>query len=179
MSSTNWIVVSDGTGYQQILNLKKDKKIRWKKDSSLNLQEIKLKEEEIPDSCLPGYFRLDENKKIVQVTKEVLENMKKDLNWEEAKTSEDKTNADIQQVGEAQKMSTEQITEMKQQGAQADEIIDGLIKNNENFEKRTDFSKEKYIKRKKLKHDLLWKIERCTLANVFRHLQKLNPKDMM
>ena len=68
---------------------------------------------------------------------------------------------------------------MKESGLQSKQIIDDLIKNNENFDKRTDFSKDKYIKKKKLKYDLVWKIEKVTLQAVYRHLQKLSHKDMM
>lgn len=167
----SWILVRDGGGREMCLNLKKDKKVRWKKEIALNVAEIKEHE-------LPGYYRLEGDDVLERINDEILTEEKKNLNWEvELDTS--KTNADIQQSSKAQKLTTVELNEMKQSGADTNDIIAGLIQNNENFEKRTDFSKDKYIKRKKLKHDLVWRVEKCTLLGVFKHFQRLSPRDMI
>ena len=153
------------------LNLKKDKKIRWKKNFTLSIPEVK-------EEDLPAYYRLDDRKCLVKVTEDVLEDELRNLDWE-AELDASKTNADIQQSMNPQMLNNEQIVEMKESGIKGTEIIEGLIKNNQNFDKRTEFSKEKYIKKKKLKYDLIWKIEKCSLFNVFRYMSKFNQRDLM
>lgn len=167
----SWILVRDGTGHEMCLNLKKDKKIRWRKNFTLCIPELQEKD-------LPAYYRLDEKKNLVKVTDEVLEEELRNLDWG-TEIDDNKTNADIMQSSQPQKLNIDDITEMRQAGALGRDIIDGLIKNNENFDKRTEFSKEKYIKKKKLKYELIWRIEKVSLQNVFRHLQKMSPRDMM
>lgn len=167
----SWILVSDGTGHEMCLNLKKDKRVRWRKNFTLSIPSLN-------ENDLPAFYRLVDGRSLENVTEEVLEDELKNLDWK-AEIDDNKTNADIQQSMQPQKLNNEEINEMKQSGLQSKQIIDDLIKNNENFDKRTDFSKEKYIKKKKLKYDLVWKIEKVTLQNVFRHLQKLSHKDMM
>ena len=168
----SWILISDSSGHEMCINMKKERKLRWKKNFQIPLADIK-------EEDLPAYFRLDEKKHLELATNDVLEDELKDLNWEtELDTS--RTNADIQQSGQAQKLNMGQIEELKKQsGIQGKQIIEGLIKNNENFELRTDFSKDKYIKKKKMKYDQIFKMEKCTLNSVFRHLHKTGPKDMM
>ncbi len=167
----SWILVRDGTGHEMCLNLKKDKKVRWKKNFTLSIPELDEKD-------LPAYYRLDDKKNLEKVTDEILEEELRNLNWN-TELDENKTNADIQQSSQPQKLNMDDISEMRQSGTHSKVIIEGLIKNNENFEKRTDFSKEKYIKKKKLKYDMIWKIEKVSLQTIFRHLQKMGGKDMM
>lgn len=167
----SWILVRDGQGTEMVLNLKKDKKVRWKKNFTLVIPEL-------IESDLPAYYRLDDRKNMTKITEEVLGEELQNLDWH-TELDENFTNADIQQSSISQKLNNEEIVALKQSGVGTKEIIDGLIKNNENFDKRTEFSKDKYIKKKKLKYDLVWKIEKCSLQTIFRHLLKTNPKDMM
>ncbi|KAK2955998.1 putative tRNA-methyltransferase [Blattamonas nauphoetae] len=52
----------------------------------------------------------------------------------------------------SQKMAPEQIIKMKTEGAKAEEIVGALITQSATFETKTDYSKEKYIKKKLKKH---------------------------
>lgn len=167
----SWILVRDNQGNEMVLNMKKEKKVKWRKHHTLFISEIK-------EEDLPGYFRLDDRKSLTKVTEDILQEELLNLNWS-TELDGNKTNADIQQSSIAQKLKMEEIAALKENASNSQQIIDGLIKNNENFEKRTDFSKDKYIKKKKLKYDMLWKIEKCTLQNVFRHFMRQGPKDMM
>lgn len=167
----SWILISDSTGHEMIINLKKERKLRWKKNFQVPLGDVK-------EENLPAYYRLDDRKNLSNATDDILDEELRNLNWG-VELDDSKTNADIQQSGQAQKLKMNEIEELKQSGMQGKEIIEGLIKNNENFELRTDFSKDKYLKKKKAKYDMTLKIERCTLQTVFRHLQKTSPKDMM
>jgi hypothetical protein len=167
----SWILVSDSTGHEMVINMKKERKLRWKKNTNVPLGDIK-------EEDLPAYYRLDDRKNLEKATDDILEDELRNLDWGvELDTS--KTNADIQQSTQAQKLKMAEIEELKQSGVQGKDIIEEILKNNENFELRTDFSKEKYLKKKKAKYDLTFKMEKCTVQTVFRHFQKVSPKDMM
>lgn len=167
----SWILISDSTGHEMVINLKKERKLRWKKNFQVPLGEIK-------EVDLPAYYRLDDRKNLEKATDDILDEELRNLNWG-VELDDSKTNANIQQSGQAQKLKMNEIEELKQSGIQGKDIIEGLIKNNENFELRTEFSKDKYLKKKKAKYDMTLKMEKCTLQTVFRHLQKTAPKDMM
>lgn len=167
----SWILLSDSTGHELAVNLRKERKLRWKKHFQLPLSDIK-------EEDLPAYYRLDDRKNLEKATEDVMDDELRNLDWQ-VELDGSRTNADIQQSGIAQKLKMADIEELKQSGVQGKEIIDGLIKNNENFELRTDFSKEKYLKKKKAKYDLTFKMQKFTLQNTFLHLQKMAPKDMM
>lgn len=167
----SWILVSDSTGHEMAVNLKKERKLRWKKHFQVPLGDIKEHE-------LPAYYRLDDRKNLEKATDDKLEDELRNLDWH-VEIDVSKTNADIQQSSIAQKLKMTDIQDLKESGAQGKDIIDGLVKNNENFELRTDFSKEKYLKKKKAKYDLTFKMEKFTIQTIFLHLQKLAPKDMM
>jgi hypothetical protein len=64
---------------------------------------------------------------------------------------ESKNNREIYSVG-AQKLSYEEIMKMKGSGVTGDELIKVIMDNNTSMEKRTIFSQEKMLKKKKLKH---------------------------
>lgn len=50
-----------------------------------------------------------------------------------------------------QKMDQQKIEEMKKQGAGADAIIQALMENSSTFQDKTEYSKQKYINKKKKK----------------------------
>lgn len=167
---SSWILIRDNTGHEMIINMKKERKLRWRRHFSLPLSEIS-------ETDLPGYYRLNDKGSLEKATEDILADELKNLNWSHT-LDESKTNANIVQSMQAQKLTLDEIEDLKKNAAGKD-IIEGLIKNNENFELRTDFSKEKYIKKKKMKYEVVFKAEKCTLQTVFRHIQKTMPKDMM
>lgn len=167
----SWILIRDSTGHEMAVNLKKERKLRWKKHFQVPLAAVQAEP-------LPAYFRLDDRKQLEVVTADVLADQLRELDWT-VELDAAKTNADIQQSAIAQKLKMADIEELKQAGTTGREIIEGLVKNNEHFDLRTDFSKEKYLKKKKAKYDLTFHAQPFTLQTAFRHLQKLAPKDMM
>jgi tRNA (adenine-N(1)-)-methyltransferase non-catalytic subunit len=167
---SNWILIRDNTGHEMIINIKKERKLRWRRHFTLPLSDI-------TENDLPAYYKLDDRGSLQKATDDILADELKNLNWG-TEVDESRTNANIMQSMQAQKLTITQIEEMKKANVGKD-IIDDLIKNNENFELRTDFSKEKYIKKKKMKYDVSFKAEKCSLQTVFRHIQKMMPKDMM
>lgn len=69
-----------------------------------------------------------------------------------------------------QKLSTQEILDLKAQSVAPEEIITKLMENNVNFEHRTEFSREKYLKKKKKKHCNAFLILEPTirlLSNIF------------
>ncbi len=124
----SWILVKDGQGHEMVLNLKKDKRIRWRKNFNLAIPDIK-------EADLPAFYRLDEKKALEKITEDVVEEELRNLDWTAA-LDESKTNADIQQSSQPQKLGNQEIVDMKEAGLHGKDIIQGLINNNENFEKK-------------------------------------------
>jgi len=60
-----------------------------------------------------------------------------------------KDNRDIIDNNQAQKMTHEEIEELKKKGMTGNELISKIIENSETFNKRTKFSQEKYLRKKK------------------------------
>jgi tRNA (adenine-N(1)-)-methyltransferase non-catalytic subunit len=65
-----------------------------------------------------------------------------------------------------QKMTTDDIAKMKEEGKVGHELIHEIARNNENFEQKTLFSQKKYLKRKMEKYIARFRILRTNLQNV-------------
>jgi len=61
-------------------------------------------------------------------------------------------NRDMVDNNKAQKLQASEIEKMKQEGVEGQQIIDKLIENSESFNKRTEFSKAKYLAKKRQKY---------------------------
>lgn len=53
---------------------------------------------------------------------------------------------------EVQKIKAAEVLKLKSEGVSTDELIEKLVENNANFAHRTEFSQQKYIKKKQRKH---------------------------
>uniref|UniRef100_S4RXB8 tRNA (adenine(58)-N(1))-methyltransferase non-catalytic subunit TRM6 n=1 Tax=Petromyzon marinus TaxID=7757 RepID=S4RXB8_PETMA len=62
-------------------------------------------------------------------------------------------NRNIQSDGSAQKLTRDDISALKEQGLRGTEIVSQLVENSSTFKEKTEFSQEKYIKRKKKKYE--------------------------
>lgn len=135
--------------------------------------------QEIKESEVPSFYRLDEQKRLENWTVEKLKEDQRNLDWA-LQLDLSHTNADIQQSETSQKLDMDAILELKHSGLEGKDIIKGIIENNENFEKRTEFSKEKYINKKKRKYELSWNVELCNVHNMFQYfLRTAGHKEMM
>lgn len=85
VKNQKWVLISDNSGRQMIVNLKKEKKVKWKGKFWVNLKGI-------ADGPLPNYFRSDRGQ-IEQCTKEIVE----DLNREHILYDQNKNNETFQQ----------------------------------------------------------------------------------
>jgi tRNA (adenine-N(1)-)-methyltransferase non-catalytic subunit len=63
-------------------------------------------------------------------------------------------NKDLLDDNTAQKLSKEEIDEMKKTGKSGEEIIRALVDNSDTFKTKTVFSQEKYLKKKQKKYGL-------------------------
>ncbi|KAK3583315.1 hypothetical protein CHS0354_038925 [Potamilus streckersoni] len=73
-----------------------------------------------------------------------------------------KDNRDLYDLNSNQKLSKEEIERLKKDGVSGNELVEHLIENSLTFQKKTEYSKEKYIKKKKRKHVLQLTILRPT-----------------
>ncbi|KAM3337664.1 hypothetical protein P3S68_031989 [Capsicum galapagoense] len=71
---------------------------------------------------------------------------------EEKDVDGSKDNRAIVDNNTAQSLTSEDIDEMRRQGAKGDEIVEALIANSATFEKKTLFSQEKYRVKKQKKY---------------------------
>jgi len=87
---------------------------------------------------------------------------------EEAEDDEEEKNdnRDMVDNNKAQKLQFSDIEKMKSEGVQGQQIIDKLIENSESFNKRTEFSKEKYLAKKRQKHLCQFKVYKTCLDNI-------------
>lgn len=67
-------------------------------------------------------------------------------------TDTDVDNRNLQDDSSAQKLSAEDITELKDSGATGEEIVSKLVENSATYKDKTEYSKEKYVKKKKRKY---------------------------
>lgn len=69
-----------------------------------------------------------------------------------------KDNRDIFDHGDSQRLTQQDVLELKSKVLEGEleptALVEALIQNNSSFEKRTDFSKAKYIQRKTKKYSL-------------------------
>ena len=60
-------------------------------------------------------------------------------------------NRNLHDNSDNQKISRDDIIEMREQGVSGENIIDKLIEHSATFKDKTDFAQQKYIKKKKTK----------------------------
>ncbi|KAL8611138.1 hypothetical protein ACOMHN_064428 [Nucella lapillus] len=83
-----------------------------------------------------------------------------------------KDNRDLVASGENQKLTQEEIMKMKEEGLSGQDIVGKLVAQSETFKTKTEFSQEKYIKKKKKKHMLVFRILQPSsrlLLDTFKH----------
>lgn len=74
-----------------------------------------------------------------------------------------------------QKLSSQNITQMRQQGKSGNQIIKALVENSTTFAIKSEFSKEKYISRKKKRHDIYYQVLRPSSKTVHEAFFEFSP----
>ncbi|KAN0028709.1 hypothetical protein ACTFIV_010561 [Dictyostelium citrinum] len=78
----------------------------------------------------------------------------------------DADNRNLDQNNTAQKLTQEDINEMKQKGTDSNTIIKTIVENSESFKTKTSFSQIKYLKKKIKKYSTIVKIIKPTLKSL-------------
>lgn len=86
--------------------------------------------------------------------------------------SDNRTYAD---TNTAQKLSTSAIADMRESGASGQEIIQRLVENSETWGAKTEFSKQKYLKKKQQKYMPRVQFLQCTATSLCRTYRLKNP----
>lgn len=103
------------------------------------------------------------------------EDVRPDSLLDDEERVEMKTNNDIFDDNQSQKLTTEAIEAMKAQQHSGSTIVESIVSSSENFGKKNLYSKEKYIKRKQQKF-LKWVLVRLpTVRLLAEHFCKGNP----
>ena len=86
------------------------------------------------------------------------------------------SNKEIYQSDNAQKLTDDEIKDLKEKTKNKDELIKTILENNTSMEKRTIFSQEKIIKKKTKKYkNLIW-ITSTSLFNIIETFFIIDPK---
>lgn len=81
---------------------------------------------------------------------------------QEAEMTTTRNNQDLDDTTENQKLRQEAILQLKEQGVEGEDLVRTVVNNSSTFEKKTPFSQEKYLKRKRAKFDLRVRVMRPT-----------------
>ena len=98
---------------------------------------------------------------------------------EEASSAPRKDNRDLKDENSSQKLSRDQIEEMKSAGEGSKEIIGQLIANSETFQKKTKFSQAKFLKKKAKKYHEYILIREPSLRLLMQIYYKKDPVEIM
>jgi tRNA (adenine-N(1)-)-methyltransferase non-catalytic subunit len=88
-------------------------------------------------------------------------------------------NRHIVDNNKSQSLDHEELLKLRQSGACGSTIVSKLIENSSTFEKKTDFSKAKYVLRKQKKYQPRCRIVRCTAASICEALYLKDPRRLM
>lgn len=94
------------------------------------------------------------------------ERLKKELTALECINSTVNDNRDLKDLDCNQKMDTDEVLDLKKGGESSELIIDKLVKNSVTFDKKTSWSKEKYVKFKQERHSLKFRVLKATSRSI-------------
>ena len=147
---------------------------KGRKFVTLEMGKVKLNKKSINlsffgDKKLNTYWDLSDDKNYIQITEKEFKN-EEEFEGEVLEYSNEKitgaTNKEIYQSEQAQKLTHEEIENLKSTTQDKGELIKKIIENNTTMEKRTIFSQEKIIKKKASKYKYLIFITPPSLFNI-------------
>ena len=147
---------------------------KGRKFVTLEMGKVKLNKKSInlsffEDKKLNTYWDLSDDKNYIQITEKEFKN-EEEFEGEVLEYSNEKitgaTNKEIYQSEQAQKLTHEEIENLKSTTQDKGELIKKIIENNTTMEKRTIFSQEKIIKKKASKYKYLIFITPPSLFNI-------------
>ncbi|CEG46927.1 trna (adenine-n-)-methyltransferase non-catalytic subunit [Plasmopara halstedii] len=115
----------------------------------------------------------EQNKKLVKVTGGLFPDPVAPETGEGLNPDED--NRHFADTNSAQMLKQTDIGELRDKGASGKEIIQKLVENSSTWETKTDFSKQKYLKKKQQKYMPRVRFLRCTAESLCRTYRLKNP----
>lgn len=88
-------------------------------------------------------------------------------------------NRDLMDNNTSQSMGQKEITELRASGMAGSTIVEKIILNSATFDKKSKFSKAKYVTRKQIKYQPRCRIVRCTASSVCQTLYLKDPRKLM
>jgi hypothetical protein len=151
------LLLKDTRGFFKTLNISNSTKLQWRKqkvDASL-----------LQTAELPGYF-MAINKKLVPYNEEMQEKLREKIIGCEQDKRVILNNMEILQGRtEIQKLGEKDISSLREKET-GKELIGIIANHNKNFDKRTTFSKQKYIDKKMKKYMMIFYVEEVNMKNV-------------
>lgn len=147
---------------------------KGRKFVTLEMGKIKLSKKAIDlsffkDKRLNTYWDISDENNYVQITEKEFKN-EEEFEDEVLEYTNEKitgaTNKEIYQNCQAQKLTQEEIENLKSTTQDKDELIKKIVENNSSMEKRTIFSQQKILKKKALKYKYLIYITPPSLFNI-------------
>ncbi|KAL4441596.1 hypothetical protein ABPG74_021528 [Tetrahymena malaccensis] len=167
IKGNEYVLLIDNRDNRKIVNLKENKKTKWRK-KMINMKDIVGKEFNVVYEY--------SNDKIVYDPNNFNQFYNYEENYEEEQ-AEQRDNRNIFNDNSVQKLSNEAIELMKKdETISKEELIKIIQENNDKFNQRTAFSKEKYLQRKKEKYFFYFTVLKTTPLNVVETLYLENPK---
>jgi hypothetical protein len=150
------LLLQDTRGFFKTLNISHRKTLHWRKQ--------KIDVSPLQETELPAYF-IVKDKKLVRYNDQFLqENRQKIIGSEEDKDVILNNMEIMQGRTEVQKLDEANIENLRKRES-GEGLIDLIATNNKNFEKRTKFSKQKYLDKKKKKYLIIFRVEELTMEN--------------
>lgn len=118
-----------------------------------------------------AWFELKENKLVLYDPTSFKDEELIKMEEEELK----RTNKELFDKNDSQKLTHEQIAELKKKGVDGETLVKQLIENSETFEKKSSFSQQKYIKKKKKKHHICIQVLKPTSNLICKALFEKSP----
>ncbi|DBA03000.1 TPA: hypothetical protein N0F65_003188 [Lagenidium giganteum] len=91
----------------------------------------------------------------------------------------DSDNRSYADTNSAQKLSAKEIHGLREEGASGQEIIKALVENSETWDAKTEFSKQKYLKKKQQKYMPRVRFLKCTAESLCRTYRLKNPSKIL
>ena len=97
------------------------------------------------------------------------------LQLQKSETVDQEDNRNVHDSNTAQKLTKDEIDNLKSEGLRGQELVDKLVENSSSFGEKTEFSQEKYLKRKEQKYGDFVILHRPTVRMIVSCLYKENP----
>lgn len=94
-------------------------------------------------------------------------------------SAEANDNRNLVDDNKSQSLPMSTLLRLKRSGDNGEQIVKSLIENSSTFDKKTEFSKAKYIARKQKKYQPRCRIVRCTASSICEALAIKEPRKMM